>query len=171
MKNLIYILLLASFSYSLETVKNLEIEKFMGKWYVIASIPSFVEKNCVNAYDIYTLNENGTIDIKYYATKNGSSFNISQRGTISDTLNNSTWRISFPDYWIPFYSAPYEVIILEPDNYDYMVVGYPENYYGWIMSRTKTMDKNTYESIMSGLESKFNYDRNQFEIMIHDTKP
>ena len=42
MKKLIYILLLASFSYSLETVKNLEIEKFMGKWYVIASIPSFV---------------------------------------------------------------------------------------------------------------------------------
>ena len=52
-----------------------------------------------------------------------------------------------------------------------MVVGYPENYYGWIMSRTKTMDKNIYESIMSDLESKFNYDRNQFEIMIHDTKP
>jgi len=167
MKKTIYILLL-TFILPFETVKNLDIERFMGKWYVIAAIPSFVEKKCINAYDVYTLNENGTIDIKYYAEKNGKPFKISQRGTIVDTIHNSTWKISFPDYWIPFYSAPYEVLILEQDNYDYMVVGYPDNYYGWIMSRTKVMDPQIYEKIMSELESEFNYDRKQFEIVIHN---
>ena len=167
MKKIIYILLI-TFLQSFETVKNLDIEKFMGKWYVISAIPTFVEKNCINAYDIYTLNDNGTIDIKYYAEKNGKPFKISQRGTIVDTIHKSKWKISFPDYWIPFYSAPYEVIILEENNYDYMVVGYPDNYYGWIMSRSKTLEPEIYENIMSELESKFNYDRKQFEIIIHN---
>ncbi len=165
------LVLLCTFSFSLETVKNLDIEKFMGKWYVIASIPSFVEKNCINAYDIYTLNKNGTIDIKYYAEKNTKPFNISQRGTIADTINNSTWRISFTDYWIPFYTAPYEVIVLEPNNYDYMVVGYPGNTFGWVMSRSKDMDKTLYATIMSDLETNFGYNQNQFEMMIHIDNP
>tara|TARA_B100001113_G_scaffold126617_1_gene103372 strand:+ start:213 stop:731 length:519 start_codon:yes stop_codon:yes gene_type:complete len=164
-------ILLFSFSLSLDTVKNIDIEKFMGTWYVIASIPSFVEKNCINAYDIYTLNEDGTIDIKYYAQKNGRPFNISQRGTIVDTINNSTWRISFPDYWIPFYTAPYEVVVLEPDNYEYMVVGYPGNSFGWVMSRSKYMDKILYSNIMDNLEDNFGYDKNQFEMMIHKDAP
>ena len=64
MKKIFIILLLFTFIYPLETVKNLDIEKFMGKWYVISAIPSFIEKNCINAYDIYTLNDDGTVDIK-----------------------------------------------------------------------------------------------------------
>ena len=167
MKKILLILLLFTFIYPLETVKNLDIEKFMGKWYVISAIPSFVEKNCINAYDIYTLNDDGTVDIKYYAEKNGKPFKISQKGTIADTVNNSTWRISFPDYWIPFYTAPYEVVILEPKNYDYMVVGYPGNSFGWVMARSKIMDQKIYEDIMDRLESDFGYEKNQFKMMIH----
>ena len=78
------ITLIFGLNFSFETVKNLDIERFMGKWYVIAAIPTFVEKNCENAYDIYTLNEDGTVDIKYFADKNGSPFTISQKGTIID---------------------------------------------------------------------------------------
>jgi len=156
-----------SFIYSLETVKNLDIEKFMGKWYVISSIPNYVEKNCQNAFDIYTLNDDGTIDIHYYAYKNNKPFTIHQRGVVTDTINNSTWKINFLDPWIPFYSAPYEVIVLDQKNYKYMVVGYPGNDYGWIMSRSNTMNDTIYFDILTSLKVDFNYDINQFEKIIH----
>ena len=64
----------------MQSVKKLDIERFMGKWYVISSIPTFVEKGCKNAYDIYSLNNDGTIDIQYYADKDGEPFRISQKG-------------------------------------------------------------------------------------------
>ena len=155
---------------SFETVKNLDIERFMGKWYVIAAIPTFVEKNCENAYDIYTLNEDGTVDIKYFADKNGSPFTISQKGTIIDTVNNSKWKITFPDYWIPFFSSPYEVIVLDEISYDYMVVGYPGNTYGWIMARSASMEAKIFEKIMTSLEDDFGYDRDNFKIIKHSSK-
>ena len=161
------ILILFSVSITFETVKNLDIEKFMGKWYVIAAIPTFVEKNCQDAYDIYTLNEDGTIDIKYFADKNGSPFEISQKGTVIDTVNYSKWKITFPDYWIPFFSSPYEVIILEEVNYNYMVVGYPGNSYGWIMARSPLMENETFEKIMLELVTDFGYERDKFQIIKH----
>ena len=153
--------------YSLETVKNLDIERFMGKWYVIAAIPTFVEKNCENAYDIYTLNEDGTVDIKYFADKNGSPFTISQKGTIIDTVNNSKWKITFPDYWIPFFGSPYEVIVLDEISYDYMVVGYPGNTYGWIMARDNHMEDSLYQNILNTLSNDFGYNEDDFKKVIH----
>ena len=167
LKKTILIILFYGFCFSFETVKNLNIEKFMGKWYVIAAIPTFVEKNCENAYDIYTLNDDGTVDIKYFADKNGSPFTISQKGTIVDTVNNSKWKITFPDYWIPFFSSPYEVIVLDEINYDYMVVGYPGNSYGWIMARSTVMKAEVFEKIMTSLVNDFGYDRNEFQIIKH----
>ena len=168
MKRIFFISFLLSFSYSMESVKNLDIERFMGKWYVISSIPNFAEKGCMNAYDIYTLNDDGSIDIQYYANKDGKPFRISQTGFIKDNINKSSWKIKFTRPWIPLYNAPYEVIILDHTNYRYMVVGYPGNDYGWIMSRSENIDDAIYSEILNHLEVDFNYDKKQFKKVIHD---
>jgi len=117
MKKILIVILLGQL-FSFETVKNLDIERFMGKWYVISAIPTFVEKGCSDAYDIYTLKEDGTIEIRYSAMncnilKEGKVFNILQEGKIIDNINKSKWEVSFIDPWIPFYSAPYDILIIE----------------------------------------------------------
>ena len=168
MRRILYIFFLLSFIYPMESVKNLDIERFMGKWHVVSLIPNFAEKGCKNSYDIYTLNDDGTIDIQYYADKDGEPFRISQKGIIKDNINKSSWKIKFTSPWIPLYSAPYEVIILDQLNYEYMVVGYPGNDYGWIMSRTTNIDDGIYSDILNRLESEFNYNKNQFKKVIHD---
>ena len=71
MKKVLINIIILSFAFSMDTVKNIDIDKFMGKWYVISNIPNFVEKGCENAYDIYTLTPDGTVDVFYYAIKNG----------------------------------------------------------------------------------------------------
>ena len=150
----------------MDTVNNIDIPRFMGKWYVISTIPNFIERGCENAYDIYTLNLDGTIDVLYSAIKDGEEFTIQQNGEIIDKVNNSTWRMRFTKPYIPFYRAPYEVIILD-DEYDYMVVGYPDNEYGWIMSRANHMDEKIYQEIVNILEVDFDYEKESFKKVLH----
>ena len=166
MRTLLIYLTILSFIFTMDTVNNIDIPRFMGKWYVISTIPNFIERGCENAYDIYTLNLDGTIDVLYSAIKDGEEFTIQQNGEIIDKVNNSTWRMRFTKPYIPFYRAPYEVIILD-DEYDYMVVGYPDNEYGWIMSRANHMDEKIYQEIVNILEVDFDYEKESFKKVLH----
>jgi len=136
-----------------QVVQNIDIEKFMGKWYVISLVPNFVEKGCTNSSDTYTLNDDGTIGIQYYAVKDGKERSIKQKGFVND-LEPGRWDIQFLKPYIPFYRAPYEVVILD-SNYEYMVVGYPDNSFGWIFSRKTLLTEDVYEGILNELELKF----------------
>ena len=59
-KFILYIfLLLGTFLYSHPVVENLDLQRFMGRWYVIALIPNWVEEGATNSYDDYELNQDG----------------------------------------------------------------------------------------------------------------
>ena len=45
----------------MKTVDYVDLERFMGDWYVIANIPTFLEKGAHNAVENYALNDDGTI--------------------------------------------------------------------------------------------------------------
>ena len=49
----------------LETVDSVDLERFMGDWYVIANIPTFLEKGAHNAVETYSLNDDGSIATKF----------------------------------------------------------------------------------------------------------
>ena len=168
-KNILIFLLLNTLLISHPIVDSLDISRFMGRWYVIALIPNWIEEGCSNSYDDYKLNKDGTIDITYSAIKNGKTRTIKQKAVIPDKNKLGKWEIQFMKPWIPFFRAPYELILLD-DSYDYMVVGYPDNSFGWIMSRKTVMDDEIYSKILNKLEIDFNYDKNKFEKVIHDKK-
>ena len=148
-------------------VQELDLEKFMGRWFVLSLIPNRFEKGASNSYDDYKLNEDGTIDITYHAIKDGKERTIRQKGIIVDKNILSRWKIQFIKPWIPFYKAPYEVIILD-DSYEYMVVGYPDNSFGWIMARDTLLDEKTYYQILEELDERFGYDKSAFKKVIHN---
>ena len=50
---------------SMETVKYVDLNRFMGDWYVIANIPTFIEKEAVNAIESYKLNDKGQIETTF----------------------------------------------------------------------------------------------------------
>ncbi|OUW61001.1 MAG: hypothetical protein CBD58_03880 [bacterium TMED198] len=172
LNNVIFIVIACtSFLLSMPLVENLEIDKFMGRWYVISLVPNWIESGNTDSYDDYTLNPDGTIDISYHALNNGEKKNIRQRGHV-DPENPARWEIQFVEPWVPFYKAPYEVIILD-SSYQYMVVGYPGNDYGWIMSRSTSMDEGLYSKLLKELTDRFGYEEGVFEKVIHkfsDTK-
>ena len=70
--------------FSHPVVENLDIERFMGRWYVFALIPNWIEEGGTNSYDDYVLNEDGTIDITYKTIKDGKQRTIKQQGFVVD---------------------------------------------------------------------------------------
>ena len=82
MKIIILISLVKTFLYCHPVVDYFDIEKFMGRWYVISLIPNWIEEGCTNSYDDYELNKDGTVSITYNALKNGKNRTIKQKGTI-----------------------------------------------------------------------------------------
>ena len=170
MKKLLITLLCIGSLYSQEsemkTVDYVDIERFMGKWFVTAIVPNMIENGATNASDIYELSPDGTIAITYDAIKDGKKKQIKQKGTIINKESNADWTIQMKKPYVPFLKFPFKIILIDP-NYKYMAVGYPDNKMGWIMNRDTTMDELLYETILVELE-EFGYSRDQFVKILHN---
>ena len=160
MKILHLVTLLSLFSCSspppLKKVASVDINKFMGRWYVIANIPTFIEEGAHNGVETYTWNEKENwIDVLFEFNQDsfeGKKKKLPQKAFIFDKQTNSEWRIQM--FWpIKF---PYYIIDLAED-YSYTVIGLPSRKYLWIMARNPTLDEKTYEEIIARVK-KLDYD-------------
>jgi apolipoprotein D and lipocalin family protein len=160
MKILPLVTLISLFSCSspppLKKVDSVNINKFMGRWYVIANIPTFIEEGAHNAVETYTWNEKeNRIDVLFEFNQDsfgGKKKKLPQKAFIFDKQTNSEWRIQM--FW-PL-KFPYYIIDLAED-YSYTVIGLPSRKYLWIMARTPSLDEKTYEEIVSRVK-KLDYD-------------
>jgi len=144
----------------LETVEYVDLQKFMGDWYVIANIPTFIEKGAVNAIESYRLDSKGRIKTTFTFRKDsvsGPEKKYNPTGFIYNRKTNAEWRMQF--LW-PFRS-PFLIIDLD-DDYSYTVIGIPSRKYVWIMAREHKMSERLYNKIISNLE-KVGYDITQIK--------
>ena len=135
---------------TLKTVEYVDIEKFMGDWYVIANIPTFIEKRATNAVENYRLNNNREIETTFsfhQDSPQGDKKIYKPKGFIKNNKTNAEWRMQF--LW-PF-KMPYLIIGLD-ENYNYTVIGVPNRKYVWIMSRKPSLDSKTYNMIIDKLK-------------------
>jgi apolipoprotein D and lipocalin family protein len=126
----------------LRTVDHVDLPRFMGDWYVIGTIPWFVEKNNVGTMDIYKLRPDGKIEVTYAFHKKSLDAprqEMKALARVVDTRTNAEWRVQF--LW-PF-EAPFLVIDLSRD-YRFTTIGYPNRDLIWIMSRTPVMSEKDY---------------------------
>ena len=135
-----------------KTVPFVEINRFMGPWYVIANIPTVFEKGAYNAVESYAWNEKeNRIDINFTYNNgraDGPVKSIPQKGFIYDEKSHAEWRVQ---PWWPFKFA-YLIVDLAPD-YSDTIVGVPDRGHVWIMSRTPKMDDNRYQVLVEKVRS------------------
>jgi apolipoprotein D and lipocalin family protein len=134
----------------LKTVRHVNLPRYMGDWRVIANIPYFAEKDCVESIESYSLRPDGKIANWFRFRK--KSFDAPQQridfvARVVDTRSNAEWRVQFA----PLISAGYFIIDLDPQ-YRWTVVGHPSRRYGWIMARGKTLPDETYQGILRRLQ-------------------
>jgi len=124
----------------------------MGDWYVIASIPTFIEKDAFNAIESYRLDDDGTVATTFKFNKgsfDGPLKEYHPRGYVRDKNSNAVWGMQF--IW-PF-KAEYRIIFLSED-YSQTVIGRTKRDYVWIMARKKTIPADEYEEILKFLQEQ-----------------
>lgn len=139
-------------SQTLETVPNVDLNKYAGKWYEIASYPQRFQKGCHCTTAEYTLSEKGYVIVENRCNKdsfNGKQSYIKGKAFVQKGSGNAKLKVQF--FW-PF-KGKYWIIDLA-DDYSYAVVSHPNKKYLWILSRTPIMSDTVYQQIISRLTSK-----------------
>lgn len=135
----------------METVDYVDLERFMGPWYVIANIPTFLEKGAHNAIETYELNDDGTIGTTFTFLKGGFDGEEKEyypKGFITDTTTNATWGMRF--VW-PI-KADYRIVYLD-DDYSQTIIARQKRDFVWVMARTPEISEGDYERLISFVES------------------
>ena len=135
----------------LKTVDNVNISKFMGPWYVIAHIPTFIEKEAYNAIESYKLNNDGTIATTFTFNKGsleGKKKTYNPKGFVVKGTNNAQWDMQFiwpikSQYKITYLDNNYKTTVIARDALDYV----------WVMARNKVIDKPELDKIMSHIKA------------------
>lgn len=128
----------------LETVDYVDLERFMGDWYVIANIPTFFEQGAHNAVESYRLDDDGTIATTFTFRKDGFDGKekaYHPRGFVRDTVTNAEWGMQF--VW-PF-KGDYRIVYLSED-YSTTIIGRNKRDYVWLMSRNPELPESEYQA-------------------------
>jgi apolipoprotein D and lipocalin family protein len=145
----------------LQPVAHVDLPRYMGDWYVIANIPYFAEKDCYDSIESYALRPDGKINNWFRCRKGSFEAPMEQKASavarVLDTTSNAVWSVRF----FKIIPVKYVVVDLDP-NYQWVMVGHPSRSYGWIMSRTKTLDDSIYQRILKDITAQ-GYDPAKFQ--------
>ena len=128
------------------TVTYVDLKRFMGDWYVIASIPTFFEKGAYNAVESYRLDSDGTVatTFTYRADAfDGKVRRYTPRGFVMNRTSNAVWGMQF--IW-PI-KSDYRIAYLAPD-YAQTVIARNKRDYVWIMARTPQIAETDYQRLL-----------------------
>jgi len=150
----------------LRVVEELDLERYMGRWYEIASIPVSFQRRCASdTTATYTLLPDGSVEVLNRCTREDGRI-IEARGRAWPGDAPAKLRVSFAVVLgVPLFTAPYWVIDLAPD-YSYAVVGHPSRDYGWVLAREPELSEATLEGIFARLAEQ-DYDPARFRRTPH----
>jgi apolipoprotein D and lipocalin family protein len=146
----------------LKVVDNVDVQKYMGFWYEIATITMWFQKDCAGGTNAnYELRDDGTVKVvnSCYTAENKLKQSTG-RAWLVDTATKAKLKVSFLPGGLKLAGGDYWIIDLGP-NYEYAVVGHPTRKYGWILSRTKELPEATLKGIITRLEAQ-GYDFSKF---------
>ncbi|MEX2608003.1 MAG: lipocalin family protein [Kiritimatiellia bacterium] len=119
---------------AIRTEPSVDLDRFMGDWYVVANIPTFLEKDAWNALETYERKEGGRIDTTFTFNKGGPDGELKTYTPVGfvrkDDPSNAVWGMRF--VW-PI-KAEY-IIMYVDENYQQTLVGRRKRDYLWIMAR------------------------------------
>ncbi len=133
-------------------VSRVDLSRFMGDWYVIASIPTFIETTAFNAVESYGLDADGSIATTFTFLDNGFDGRQKRyhpRGFVVDRQSNAVWDMQFiwpikADYRIAWLAEDYSLVVIAREKRDY----------AWIMARTPVISEQQYQERVTFLAAQ-----------------
>jgi lipocalin len=132
------------------TVRQLDLQRYMGKWYEIARYNHWFEKGMTHVIAEYSMQPDGKIRVVNKGIKNGKLKEIIGKARqLHPKEYPGRLEVSF---FLWFY-GDYYILELDKD-YQYVVIGSSTDKYLWIMSRTPQLPDETLQRILSMLERR-----------------
>jgi apolipoprotein D and lipocalin family protein len=130
----------------IHTAKAVDLERFMGDWYVIANSPTFIEKEAHNAVESYRLTPDGNVATTFSFREggfDGERKTYHPTGYVIDKQSNAVWGMQF--IW-PF-KADYRIMYVD-DSYNQTIVGRMQRDYVWLMARAPQLLEADYQRFL-----------------------
>jgi apolipoprotein D and lipocalin family protein len=130
----------------IRTAKAVDLERFMGDWYVIANIPTFIETEAYNAMESYRLAPDGTVATTFSFRKGGfegERKTYHPTGYIIDKQSHAVWGMQF--IW-PF-KADYRIMYVD-EAYEQTIIGRIQRDYVWLMARAPQLSDADYQRFL-----------------------
>lgn len=136
-----------------------DLERYFGRWTIIANIPYFAEAGNVDGQVEYRRRPDGDIADIYDAREKGFGSPLVRRegrAYVVPGTNNAMWRVTF--LWPIFVSYP---ILHVDEGYTTALIGYPDRSLGWVFSRERSMAEPAYQALLGRFAGQ-GYDTSQF---------
>lgn len=149
----------------LPTPKHVDLDRFMGAWFVVGYTPILVDTEAYNAVEHYYREGDLRIATTYQFRKGGFDGNLKTYtpvGTVHNTESNAEWRMQF--VW-PF-KAKYVILYVSAD-YQRTIIAHPNRKYAWIMQRDPQISDAEYGAMLDRLEV-VGFDRADIQRVPHD---
>lgn len=151
MKTLMILLLTLSYgacaggSRELPTADHVDIERYLGKWYAISSLPQFFTRNCIGQTAEYGLINSQTISVINTCLKKKGTSDIEGQAVVKNAATNAELIVTFNSFFTRLFRVKGDYTIVKLDSeYRYVLVGDKKRKSMWILSRTKTMPEAKY---------------------------
>jgi apolipoprotein D and lipocalin family protein len=132
------------------SVPSVDLARYSGKWFEIASFPMFFQRNCVaDATAEYAAAADGALTVQNRCRTESGFDEATGKATVVEGYGNSRLKVSF--FW-PF-KADYWVVGLDPD-YRWAVVGNPNRKYLWVLSRTPQLAPKLMEAALASASAQ-----------------
>ena len=134
------------------SVAAVDLDRYMGRWYVISHVPYFLEKGKVASYDTYARRPDGRLTNNFTfreKTVDGPEKTWEGVARVIDPVGNATWKVSF--VW-PI-SVTYKILVLDPD-YQWAVVGNHDGSLLWVLARERRLSAETHATILTELKTR-----------------
>lgn len=133
-----------------QTTEAFKIDRYLGNWHEIYSLPNRFQKDCYNVTAEYSLNDNGTIKVVNTCRNEQGQVKKSIEGeAILQSIKERYLKVYFfRPLGLKIWGGDYYVLSLEK-NYNWAIVGTPDHKYGWILSRKPSLSKSEIKKIQA----------------------
>ena len=148
-------------------VDKLDLDRYLGTWSEIASIPQFFQRKCVrDTTATYSLAESARLRVENTCTRDdGGKERVEGRARLVDPESPAKLEVTFVElfgdyrFWI---GGGYWVIALDND-YQWAVVGHPSRRYGWVLARDRRLSPTALAEVIGRIKLQ-GYDACEFVV-------
>ena len=134
---LIFILPTSSFAQTITTASNVDVSRYIGKWYAHYSLPQFFTRKCKGQTAEYEIINAKTISVLNTCLKSKGQKTIEGQAVITNSKTNAELEVTFNNFFTRLFrvKGDYNIMKIDP-NYEYVLVGSINRKSLWLMSRS-----------------------------------